>query len=658
MKHLYYVILPLLVLFSSCHESRLNQALSASGRNRKELEKTLQYFKGDKRKYAAACFLIENMPGAYGTDTAILHACAPFYAQYDSLAHTFDYDSISRLYRYSRAPEYGAKLDSLWYNFYYRHYNTIQKDNMLTSDIKTIKSDRLIGEINLSFKAWEENIYTKGDSFNDFCEYILPYRRAEGLIIDSARQVFYKRHHGAFSVPRGKSITDAVDSLLYLYRDFGHSRYYAMRMPLLTATTFERLRHGLCEQRCWYNSLLLSSLGMEVAIDFVPEWGNRNNAHAWNVIIQHGQSYAFESFWDSDRWKYKRIYNNRTFDEWRGRFRAAKIYRYTYRQYIEGPIADKSVPLEDIPPLFKNVHKKDVSQEYFDTVNVRLHLSHIPSNTKYAYLCVYNYGQWKPVQWGKIETGENGYATFYGMGKDIVYLPMFCKEGTMKIAGPPFLLNANGNIQCFNPTGKTQDIFVYDYRGDVIYYDNLAYMECVRGIRLTGARRNGAFTDTLCSFPMNTELYSRIVNIHSSNPIRYIRMYLPLQKVDFNYLKFYQRGKVSPIKGAKFTPRLPCQRPKEKQYVDIDLGTTYLLSKVAFCPHLAIGFKKGTVYELSYWRNGWHSIGRVEAEEGKQIHFQNVPIGVLLIVMPIGGAIEARSIARPFIYKDNEIHWY
>ena len=147
------------------------------------------------------------------------------------------------------------------------------------------------------------------------------------------------------------------------------------RIPMFDASTFERLKRGLCIHRCWYNSLLLSSVGMPVAVDIVPAWGNRNNSHTWNVIVMDGESYAFEAFWDDDRWKYKRIYNNMSSDSLWGRFRLLKVYRYTYSNHPEGPVTDRKVNREDIPPLFRNIKKKDVSHEYFETHDVEVELT-------------------------------------------------------------------------------------------------------------------------------------------------------------------------------------------------------------------------------------------------------------------------------------------
>ncbi len=106
---------------------------------------------------------------------------------------------------------------------------------------------------------------------------------------------------------------------------------------------------------------------MAVAIDYVPTWGNRNSSHTWNALIIDEETYAFEPFWDDDRWKYKEIYNNKSVDLLWGKFRLPKVYRHTYEYHMEGPIQDNTLKSEDIPPFFLNPFKKDVSSQYFET---------------------------------------------------------------------------------------------------------------------------------------------------------------------------------------------------------------------------------------------------------------------------------------------------
>ena len=80
------------------------------------------------------------------------------------------------------------------------------------------------------------------------------------------------------------------------------------------------------------------------------------------MIIVYGESYAFDAFWDDDRWKYKRIYNNKSYDSFWGKFRLPKVYRKTFSNHTEGPLSDKKVAREDIPPLFLNEKKTETGK--------------------------------------------------------------------------------------------------------------------------------------------------------------------------------------------------------------------------------------------------------------------------------------------------------
>ena len=280
------------LIFVSCQSNKddydLDQALKLAGKNRVELEKLLKHYENDSLKLEAAKFLIRNMTGSFSKNEQIDSICQPLYEEYDSLAN---------LYEYEMNTERGKKIDSLWRHFSHSRYQLHRLSYQL--DLENISAKQLITEIDLTFKAWQENVYTKNFSFEDFCEYILPYRRINGLIIDNARSIFYERHQGKYFTHSGKDMIEEADSLLYEYRHLKHSQFWGTQISILTASTFEHLQNGLCEHRCWYNSLLFSSLGMAVAVDFVPAWGNRNNNHTWNVLIKDGKSYAFEAFWES-----------------------------------------------------------------------------------------------------------------------------------------------------------------------------------------------------------------------------------------------------------------------------------------------------------------------------------------------------------------------
>ena len=54
-----------LCILAACTKTPLEQALIQAGKNRKELEKVLEYYQNDSLKLRAAQFLIENMPYHY-----------------------------------------------------------------------------------------------------------------------------------------------------------------------------------------------------------------------------------------------------------------------------------------------------------------------------------------------------------------------------------------------------------------------------------------------------------------------------------------------------------------------------------------------------------------------------------------------------------------
>lgn len=666
-QHKYLLLIISAIIFFSCNDTQngaLNYSLNFSGSNKSELEKALNHFKEDSLKLKATIFLITNMFGSFSQNKEKLDLCAPFYDEYNKLAKEYNYTMNS---------DRGQKIDSLWSDFSIRNP---QLNNLpFQLDLETISAEQLITEIDLAFNAWQENVYTKDCTFDEFCEYILPYRRSNGLIIDNARTKFYERHNGQYFSQLGKDMIDESDSLLYEYRHLTHSQFWGTQIPILTASTFENLYHGLCEHRCWYNSLLFSSLGMAAAVDFVPAWGNRNNNHTWNVLIKDGKSYAFEAFWDNDRWKYKRIYNNKTFDYDWGRFRLAKVYRQSFKNFPEGPINDKKVLPDNIPEFFRNIKKKDVSHEYFDTVNVTVSLTETPKKTYYAYLCVWNFQNWQPVQWGKI---KNGKVVFEGMGKDVVYLPCYYINGNLSYAGSPFLLNQKGNLEYLDSNRQNkEDLYIKHYAGAPLHYGNKWNNISISNTVILGSKEiNFENSDTLCVLADSIEIYSKRISIPFSKEIRYIRVSLPHKKLAYSDLSFYKNedGKKKKINGVKFVKALEKSENGENttyifdnykatgykkeinvDYLDIDLGDKYIVSDISFTPYFEAGLKENLEFELFYWNNGWESLGKQHGSN-KHIVFKDVPKNALFILKHPDR--NNRPGSRPFVYRENEIIWH
>lgn len=668
MKQLFFLLFGILVILlqTACQskiDKQLDMPLSLAGDNRKEMEKILDHYKNDPEKLAAARFLIMNMPGHSGVNQSNIEKLQPFYLKYVD---------ISKQHNWKRSSEWQKEIDSLWRNEKTKIHPSLFNKK---ADIQTINADWLINEIDRSFNAWKENVYTQSDTFDDFCKYILPYRFAEGICLDESRDTFYKRHARIFN-DINKDFRVVTDSLHQIYSDLMHNNWAAASMPICNAATFEQIKRGSCDDKAWYNCLMMSALGMGVAIDFVPEWGNRSGGHSWNSLIVGGESYPFEPFWDDDRWKYKEIYNNECFDLKWGKFRLPKVYRHTFEHYFSGPLGNEAVAREDIPPLFKNPFMKDVSSEYFQTTDVKITITEpIPENTRYCYLCVFGAKEWQPVQWGKIEWNKK--VTFKGMGRDIVYLPMFYQNGVLTPAASAFILTKDGNCEKLECKEEKMPVTVRNYTAYLYPEEISEAKETLVGAYLTGCNDlNTLAADTLYMMTDSMDTWENEINLPVSQKYRYIQLISPKDSLALCEISFYEQNKEDkPIQGVKvsadITPlgdgeelnmvtdsrsatgfRGRFNNPEDgKNTLWFDLGAPKSICRISYIPYTKNYLPKDIDIELWYWDNQWVKGGSLKGDYNFMT-FENIPGGTIYRVKVKG------TNDRIFAYKNGIIRWY
>lgn len=660
----FFYITIIAIWLSSCQTStdkQITYAMQSAGANRSELEKVLEYGQGDSQKQQAARFLIANMPLHKGIDTATIGFLGPLYEKHIS---------ISEKHSWKRTREWKLEVDSFWN----KEKNRIPFHKLsLRQDIEQVKADWLIREIERSFKAWQENVYAKDCSFEDFCSYILPYRFAEGLCLDDSRDVFYKRHAHIFS-DSTKDFRGVTDSLHQLYCSLTHHDWAAASMPLYSAATFEQIKRGSCDDKTWYNCQLMSALGMPVAIDFVPAWGNRSGAHSWNSLIVKGETHPFEPFWDEDRWKYKRIYNNESFDLKWGKFKLPKVYRHTFELHLDGPLGDKSEARENIPALFRNPFMKDVSDQYFKAIDVDLTLTEaVPENIGYCYLCVFGETKWHPVQWGKIRGNKS--VRFEKMGKDIVYLPMFCQDGNLIPAGQAFRLNQKGEYQELKCKEEKTDITVRNYTA-YLYPEEIAESKrLLVGSCLVGYNDLSASVgDTIYCMTDSMDTWQNDITLQNNVAYRYIRL-LPIKDTlglcELSFFRSEDRNsrimdiKLStsaiPINPAEkiemavdylsatgFRGRFRDKGEKEKGVL-VDFGKQVTIKCFSFIPYTLNYLTYTPEVELCYWDNRWVS-GGILKSDSNFVTFHKIPKGTVYRIK--------KTNDRIFTYEDGIINWY
>lgn len=653
-----YVLL--LLCFSSCSRfgKEVENTLTFAGANRHELEAVLEHYQDSALKLKAAEFLIGNMLGFSVPDTAALAVYQPFYQTCDS---------IRMKYQPTQWWRWEELIDSLWK--VYQDRNRLQQPRMIPLH-KAITAKQLISEIDLAFKVWKENVFFKDCSFEHFCEYILPFFRAGSFMLNDTRHRFNQLYEGRFYCDSTKSVFAETDSLGVFYKDIRYSTFCGSNFPILTTEALIKVGGGRCPERGVFNLLLFSALGVPVAVDFVPMWGNVGNTHSWNVLITENGKYAFEPFLLKDKWYYNSVYGNVGFYDpnGHGELRAAKIYRKTYSTHFESTLLKKGIPMEDIPPLFCNFKMRDVSSEYFETADVEVNLTEAPSNdVEYAYLCVFDSEKLVPVQYGKI---HNRKVIFSGMGKNIVYFPAYYKSGNIQVASAPFLLTQDGSIQVLNPKAKTNEVLIISDVWPNAYL-NRNYLNCMEGTSITRCFPNKA-QDTLCTILSSLPFEHTTYELNTTSPCRFVRLNLPSDSIALGDLSFYSsNGKIHGIKITTSLQSLPTNslqdylfddfkstsfRGKVKNnYVDIDLGNEYKLTSIDISPYVQSFLYANSEYELFYWKNGWKSLGKQKGGVDF-LTFKKVPKNALLRLRQ-STKTDKMIKDRIFLYENGEVLW-
>lgn len=158
-----------------------------------------------------------------------------------------------------------------------------------------------------------------------------------------------------------------------------------------------------------------------VAGDYTPFWANRDNNHGWEVVLdKNGRGNAG-------------LFN-----------KAAKIYRKMF-SHQPGNLAFQATKGEPLPGWLANKSYIDVTDQYLETTDITVALEYpSPKPARFAYICVFNGGEWRPIHWSPIRDGK---ATFTKMGRGIAYLvAYYCPDDKIEPAAAPFLLSDNGRI--------------------------------------------------------------------------------------------------------------------------------------------------------------------------------------------------------------------
>ncbi len=409
------------LLFLYCNTA-ISQTLATthltSEANKKSIDKVLEHYKdlGDKEKYEAALFLVKNMSSHRSVSFNWIDETGG-----NICFNETDYDDIE-----------SAK----------EAFNQIKNANKLTAtknieyDAKFIDHDYLINNIDLAFKVWRENEWSRGYDFKTFCEYILPYRSLIEPMQDWRNEynILYSRLIGGIS-----DKSDPVEVCSRIIKSVEHFDFVLDRYdptPLLGPLQLLFWREGNCPDLANVCIFAGRSLGVAVTFDFTPFFAASSNKHFWNTVIdKYGEHIPFNG---NQVLPYVYNANYR---------RMGKVFRNTYS--IQKNTLPFSLDEKDIPEEFlKSKNIIDVTREYVDVSTIDYSFSrYTPSEI--GYLSVFNQGDWKIVDWSKLQGGKE--SNFKDIGRDIVYLPIIYENQKKYFEPYPILLGKKGMQTILRP---------------------------------------------------------------------------------------------------------------------------------------------------------------------------------------------------------------
>jgi hypothetical protein len=431
----------------------------------------------------------------------------------------------------------------------------------------------------------------------------------------------------------------------------------------LPPSTFLKIQTGSCLDYTYLGAYVMRSLGLPVACDYTPNWGNRSQGHDWNTLVTGSQNINFQ------------IGNIEKFGDHisKRKDKFAKAYRRTYSICRESLALQQTK--ENIPELFQDPFMKDVSHLYFDAVDITVDL--IPGTSfkpDLAYIMVFDNQTWVPVHWGWVRNKE---VCFTQMAKNCAYLVMYYHNNTYDIASDPFYADESGKINYFVPD-ETRRVTARLKRKHPVLGSQL-FQSLMQGGWFEGANKPD-FSDAASLYVIDSlpEARYNIVDLAGNmHRYEYFRYHTPSRGNYMNVAEievYNEKGEL--LKGEVIGTDGSHENSGNDKYKVFDGETlTYfnsphivgdwvglafdrkeLVKQIAYLPRNDDNFiREGEDYELFYWKNGWVSLGRqVGHRKTQELVYHNVPSGALLLLRNLTKGKEERI----FIYEDGEQVWW
>lgn len=630
-----------LYLASCANNDTLEKALDEACNNRIEFLKVLEHYgksKNDSLKLESAKFIITNMSGHYyKTNTGLKYMTEKFK----------NADSIIT----------DCNLIKEWW----LPFKKKKLDDKITYDLKYIKAEYLIDNIDQAYTSWINAPWHEDVTFSDFCNYILPYRFEDEPIAIGWRDTLSLKYKHIIGEEKDVKTAFAKLKNEIWKRTEGENTKYPL---LMDALTMQKQGNMNCRQGCVFLGYIARSLGIPVVMDQIFQWANYSKqGHNWIALTFSGKTYTVTEG-DTIAQKQDKIdasyfpcnYKMASSYPYNINFKkkASKIYRHMFCGN-----EDNNCNSEKTKWKFQDSHYIDVSEEYHFKGSIKISA---PKNIDYVYLCTFwDSPYWAPVTYKK---NEKSTTVFNHLGDSIVYLPMYCKKDPLIPLSNPILITGK-NKTVLNPINekKREVTLTRKYPFSTNWTNKWG--------QLIGSKfeaSNDPFFHTFKTLYTIKDMptLKNVINISNKQKYRYIRYKsnpnnnFPLAEIQiFGNQEKYKGslfGKLSYDVKEVFNGKFyKCPNNYIYGYcVGMDLGDSKEISKIIFYPKNDGNFIIPNMeYELFYYDFGWVSLGKKQAKNFSLI-FKDVPQNALLLLRNKTEGNEERI----FTYENGEQKWW
>lgn len=683
MKYVLYLLF--ILSLSACADlpPNVKTSLEIAGKNKNELTKVLRHYKkkqADSLKYKAACFLINHMKWherqVVYIDPRLHETYIAIDARFRSVSEGLslkDLRSKEARYVFSKKEKLTKPLfDSVF---------TETQVTPTSSDLQSIDAAFLIDHIENAFRLKATSAYISDLSFDDFCNYVLPYRSCEYGWFDNGK-VLNEMFSPHINNPTAKSLNDHLGWYnTYVFR----MKCFYGKCPVKKTTGIYDLffykKHN-CTGIASHAANILRACGIPTAVDFNTAHRDFQSIHYHCAIL--GKNGKWLSF--NPETEVIGDFNFRY-------YHATNILRFMYAAQEDSPYMLKSKE-EKLPPLFSSPCIKEVTACTKPVYEVTLPFEKATEN-KLAYLYVFHSGESgiTPATWGIIDH-QNQAVKFDHVLANILYFPVYLtKQGTRYFATPFWITKDNTQAEGFRLHFLQELTDTADDTASLILTrkfpqkDNmLKIAQAMVGGQFFGANQKD-FNDQKLLYTITQVPTPYLQEYRISHPAayRYYRYTAPQEHPHTNVsiLEFLTdtrhayKNVTSPTSLPVLSPISTIQQEHYVKLLDttlevmnkapyydgnmltssgsrssitLKLPEAQIVNAIRFVPLNANnGINIGDHYELRYWDNGWKK-GNVQKAVHPYVEFKNVPTHRLYWLKNIDKGKEE----LPFIVKDGK----